>query len=777
MTKFNSTLPEMHKSAQTCTKPAARRPGIGFVSQIRLVLIFLLAAATLPAAAPDYQSYFLAQLDAIRARYFARPNAFVDAAHLHVAACAAGAEVRAFQITGKKEFALSAVARMKAIAAFLDSGQEASFFVPYPFTWTYRALDQAGLLDPETRETIRRGVAKGFHARDLGAIHNQTLQRAAGLALAAQTWPDLPQAKAWKDYADAIQKMQARIEDVPENSTNYNAIDVVFTFLLADTTGHPELLRSPGIRAMYARFRDQVSPAGFIPPYGDAGDFPQPFTAAWPIENPWAMYVAGFERAANVYSDPSLHWAAARLAEIGMAHQPLTLVYGGMIDLFYFSFTAPQPHEPAAAPDVRSAILTRADFDGPAQQDKLILASSRQPGAPFLMTDLYVRGPHAHENQHGAVAYFEYQNAPLLTALGYNNRAPEHASLVLMRPSGDPFPAMPGVYPANEWREALLPTSRLPALDPKNPYRRRIDGVNLRIESSGVTVWLSDLRLAGNRTQVLDAGHSAEGWNPAPAVDAGALRWEVPKGTRFHTRSVHAEFDCREYPVLAFRWKLSNNRQQARPIILRVLSHDLSTDYHAEVIQLQPVLEHAQVDQRESDQYGVMQYSGWITPDTTLRRQMVLTKSGILIVRDRLVPGALAKGMAGGPIWQMTSNQPVRQTANWFYSNGGRMDLLTWLSGSDNGTVFGEQTTNIWSKQDQRTVFAKDLLEPGKPVVFVSVLAPQLPGTDPAPAARGIELRNEANASTVQIATPRDTVTVRVADDGAWSVKRQINFQ
>jgi len=731
-----------------------------------------LNVAVLASAAADYQGYFLKQLRANLARNFARPDAFVDGGHLHDAACAAGAEVRAWKLTGKREFAISAVARMRAMAAFLEKGQEASFFVPYPFTWTYRALDEAGLVDAELRATTRRGVAKAFRARDLTAIHNQTLQRAAGLALAAQTWPDLPEAKAWKEYAAAIQGMQARIEDVPENSTNYNSLDVVFTFLLADVTGHPELIHSPGIRAMYRRFRDQVSPAGFIPPYGDAGNFTQPFTPQWPIENDWAMYVTGFERAEREYSDPTLAWAAQRVAEAGMAHEPLNRSYTSIIDLFYFSFAEQSKGELAAMPLVRSAILTRTDFSGPRQLDKLILAPSREPGAPFLMSDLYVRGPHAHENQHGTVTYFEYGNAPLITALGYNNREPEQASLVMMRPADDPFPALPGVYPANQWREAMLPTSRLAAPDPNHPYQRKIDGLNVRIESQGVTTWVADFRLEGENAMALEAADAAEGWTPRPAVEDHALRWDVPGGTQFHTKTVHAEFDCREYPVLAFRWKLSSNRQLARPIILRVVTGESSTDYHVEAVQLEPVLQRARVEQRESDQFGVMEYSGWMTPDSTLRRQMVLTKSGILVVRDRLDPGPLAKGMAAGPIWQMTSDRPVRQSGNWFYSTGGRLDLLTWLSGTGAGMVFGQQTTSIWSKKDQRTVFAKEELQPGKPVYFVSVLAPQTPGSEAEALARGVEVRNLESGATAKVSTPRDTVTVRMADDGAWSVTR-----
>jgi hypothetical protein len=125
--------------------------------------------------------------------------------------------------------------------------------------------------------------------------------------------------------------------------------------------------------------------------------------------------------------------------------------------------------------------------------------------------------------------------------------------------------------------------------------------------------------------------------------------------------------------------------------------------------------------------------------------------------------------MAAGPIWQMISNLAVRQGASWFYSSGGPMDLLTVLSGSSAGTTFGQQTSNVWSKMDQRTVFAKSLLVPGKPVYFMSVLVPAKPGTDAAALAKTVEIRNEEPGATVHIG---GSVIMRIDHDGKWSVGR-----
>ena len=676
---------------------------------IRLIILLALIAG--PVFAQDYRAYFTAKAPQVLDRFYKRSDAMVDAGHVHSAAMAAACETRLWQLTGDTARARSATERLRSIAALLGKPTEANFFVPYPLTWTYRALDAGHMLDEPLKVAMQDAVAKSLRARDFQGLHNQTLQRAAGLGLAAQTWPDLPQAKAWRSYLETIFALLAKTGDVPENAPNYNAIDLPFVFLISDVAGHPEYPARPSIRAMFLRYRDQVSPAGFLPPYGDSGHAPKPFDPAWPMHENWAMFAAAFERAAKLQQDPTLRWAAVQMAATGMAREPLGLTATDVEPLFVFSFAEEwrdkglQPSRPEAG----SAILTRADEHSPTVMDKLVLAASRAAGSPFLLSDLYVRGPHAHENQHGAVTYYEAGGVPLITSTGYNNRQPDYASLPVMWLAADSPDGLPQGYEANHWYEAVLPLSRLPS--------RKVTGLTVRIESGGgpVSAWAGGFRLIGKDSVDLH-------WDE--------LHWEDPKGVTFHSKMFDQPIDVSRYTAIAFRWKLSSNKQNARPVILRVTTGDLNTDYHAEALQLEPELTAARVEVSQGRQYGVMEYSNWFTPGTTLRREMVLHADGALLVRDTVTPGPNAKGMKVAPVWQLGPVTEPLKGANSFQAD----NLLVWFAPAE-GQSYGLQTMDIWSKKKHRRVFASRDAEPGKAMVFTTVLLPAGPGSTPEKAA------------------------------------------
>ena len=109
--------------------------------------------------------------------------------------------------------------------------------------------------------------------------------------------------------------------------------------------------------------------------------------------------------------------------------------------------------------------------------DKLILRPLAQPGAPFVMAELFGRGYHAHEDQVGAVLYYEYRDVPLLHGLGYHNRAAEQANLLFLCPADEPFPHKPQLVTPGVWHEASLPAKRLPML---GRDRRRPQSAPLR---------------------------------------------------------------------------------------------------------------------------------------------------------------------------------------------------------------------------------------------------------------------------------------------------------
>ena len=698
--------------------------------------------------AEDRRVEFVRGLDGMRRTFFRTDDAFLahSATHIHVASYAAACEMRAWEWTGEDRYLTSAVARMRRITAKVDEIREADFFTPFPLTFAYRAAERAHRVDDDLRAAMSNFVSRRFRPRDSASLHNQTLIRACGLELAAQVWPALPQARGWHDYATTIAALLRKIEDVPENAPTYNAIDLVCVWLLADLLEASDLTATPGIKAMYHRYRNQVSPAGFLAPYGDSGMAPRPFTPDWPMTSAWAHFVSAFERAGREYQDPTFAWAADRVAAAGVWHMPLGSGYHDIESLFYSSFAAEWLDSalPPRQPTLGSQVLTRRDESSTAAVDKLILAPTRNPGAAFLMADLYCRGSHGHVNQHGAVTYFECGDTPLLTALGYNSREPAHANLVFMGPAGRPFPLDPHGFESDAWQQATLPTSRLPAHDPSRPFLRRIDGLNFRITAGrrGVEFSATDLRLTGGTAApiVIDDLRSAAGWKGEPITAAEGLAWKVGTGVHFLEKKGFArEFDCREHPLVSFRWKLSNNDERSRPVILRVHCGTRSVDYHAQATQLDPTLVAATVGERDGVERGVLRYAGWFTPDTTLDRELALTRSGALVVRDVLLPGTAAEGMVAGPIWHLASTAAPTAGPNWFNSGGGNTELLVWFAPAS-GRDFGGQTFDVWSKDGQQAVFARESLQAGRPVRFVTVIVPHARGTDAAALAEQIAI-------------------------------------
>lgn len=720
--------------------------------------------------AADYRAYFISQLDLLRAGYFRANAASMQktAANIHVAALVAACEMRAWQWTRDERYAQAAVARLRLLAERVDTLREVDFFSPYPLTYAWRAAREGQRTDPALDAALERFAAKRFRARDTLNLNNQTMIRACGLELAAQTWPALPQAQGWHAYALTIAALLEKIEDIPENAPNYNTLDLTCTWLLTDLLKRPDLAARPGIVAMYRRFRDQVAPSGFIAPYGDSGTAPRVFAPDWPMHSPWAHYVAAFERAAREYREPTLRWAAQRMAQAGARHMPLSDGYTDIEALFYFSFAVDWTDAQCAArqPQVASQVLTRRDAGDSAALDKLILAASRAPGTAFVMSDLYCRGAHGHPNQHGAITYFEFRDTPLLTALGYNNREPAEANLVYVGSAAAPFPHKPDGFTPAVWHEASLPTARLPLYDPAQPFLRRIDQLGFRIAAGqrGVLFSAANLRLAGGAQPalVLDELRDPAGWQGHPGAGADGLTWTIAPGVFLWEKAgFNKVFDCRAYPLLQFRWRLSNNDERARPVIVRVHTGAETLDYHAQATQLAPTLLSAQVVERDGVQRGTLRYAGWFTPDTTLCRQLALTASGVLVVRDTLVPGATARGLVAGPLWHMASTQTPAAGPNWFNSAGGQLELLTWFAPATART-FGRQSVNIWSKDNQQTVFARQPLQPGRPVTFISVLLPHERGT----AADELAARISTDtASRVRIKTGAEDLCIEFSDE------------
>lgn len=320
---------------------------------------------------------------------------------------------RLWQWTGRAEYAEEACQRLTALLDVWELQHRPGkpwtrmcFFSACPIIDAYRLLRSGGQLDAEFQRRFRGFAREAYFAQEEGTF-NQAFARAAGLAWAAKTLPELPEAASWRRSAEAVWNQWRRQGDMNENAAAYNGIALTYLFLLADALDHNDQLQEPRLRAMFDRFRDQVSPWGAMPEYGDSGD------AEWGMFHAWGTWVCALERAGALYHDAGDRWAAVRMFQAacqrssssprgkGVRNLLPEGPSGGYAQKVPDTFSAPAldamtsayalcladqwrdtrltPRPPAAA----SAVSRRREPGGDAVADKLLLAPSRQPGAPL----------------------------------------------------------------------------------------------------------------------------------------------------------------------------------------------------------------------------------------------------------------------------------------------------------------------------------------------------------------------------------------------------------
>jgi hypothetical protein len=717
---------------------------------------------------------------------------------------------RLWRLSGRAEYAEDAKKRLTALMDVWQIQREPGrpwkrmcFFSVYPIIDAYRVLDEGAQLDGEFKSRFREFVREAYFPQETGAF-NQAFARAAGLAMAAKTFPELAEAAIWKKAAEGVWEEWRRQHDTTENAACYNGISSMFLFLLGDALGRVEEFHEPAAQEMFRRFRDQAAPSGAMPEYGDSGD------GEWAMFHCWGNWVAAMERAARLYRDPTFRWVAVRMFQAARKHaeekQRAKLEAGVVTGKLETrpTVTGKLETRPTAVdgmnsalalclaeewrdrelqprpPECGTAVAYRREPGNDRALDKLLLAPSRRPGVPFAAVELFARSYHAHEDQLGAVLYYEADDIPLLHGLGYHNRAAEQANLVLMCAPGEPFPHKESTLTPGIWNEASLSAKRLPPLANDAARRlRRFDKLTFRVAEDGpVELFLASLRLSGPKGDLpLDDFQEKRGWRggrqelvPGEGQSGHAMKVACRRGTNFVWRDgFDRTFSLDDYDRIKFSWKMLGTGQGwSKSLILRV---DASpSDFHVVLRGQTAEIVAARAEGREGDQFAQFEAAGWWTSDSRLVRQMLLMREGPLVVCDRVVPGRQADGWLCGPLWHL-HGEPV-QGPNWFDSPG-RRNLMVWMSRAP-GRMFGMKSTVLWSGVRPHTVFAQETLRADRPIQFVTVLVPHQPEIAAADLAAGIGVEATADGSAkVRFRRAGSAVFVEIDGNGAWTVKRE----
>ena len=266
---------------------------------------------------------------------------------------------------------------------------------------------------------------------------NRSFSRGHHLKGFARLVPDLDKAKLLNAVADGIWWDMAAAGDTDESSENYNGHFFLFLLKFADYRGEkPDgpFWSNPAVKRMVYRYRDYLTPLGAPPHYGDGG--------AWCVE-PW-IWCPLFERAATVYRDGTLKWAAHRAWQYGMEHYERFLAWhwlgGGYAESFAMAYMyADDSIEPVAPPAASKVLHRRAiqQVFGFERQmghyfqlkpedvpDKLVLRSGWDPADLYALVGLFPNSGHG-DFESPAIQTMTGGGAVLLRSADYSERKAE----------------------------------------------------------------------------------------------------------------------------------------------------------------------------------------------------------------------------------------------------------------------------------------------------------------------------------------------------------------
>ncbi len=217
------------------------------------------------------------------------------------------------------------------------------------------------------------------------------------------------------------------------------------------------------------------------------------------------------------------------------------------------------------------------------------------------------------------------------------------------------------------------------------------------------------------------------------------------------------------------------------------------------------ILTSAKTEDVNSDSYGEVAYHAIWTHDSKWKRRVVLTKEGILVVRDEFIPGKTADGMIAGPVWHLPSapksgvfdQRRNNVTANWFDANlahsppevraftanyGEDKTNLLIAFGDSPGQINGQQYQPKHWDADDYAVFSRRVLRANMPEIFVSVLIPHSSEISPENIAQngrhgGLTITNKDGNTIVNLKVnhklwKHKPMQIEINADGKWQVTR-----
>ncbi|MCD6362099.1 MAG: hypothetical protein J7M38_14675, partial [Armatimonadetes bacterium] len=318
----------------------------------------------------------------------------------------------------------------------------------------YRGCEQwTDEVEAVAREVMLTATRRLWQTPERGAM-NRAMWDVAGTRLAAELYPDAPEAPQWRAFSDEVWHDWADYDDVNEDSSHYNAVFLRFLLGHLLVTGRTDIFRRPGMRQFMARYRDVITPTGMMVGWGDSPGY----------GTDWGAFVAAFEMAATATGDGTFKWAAHKLIEghrrniIG--DEPLLLGYEDMRSL-PLAWLAADDSVAVVEPDLRSGVYTMAHpvyvpkHEREAQGGRYYLLEEREVpwkmvqrdgdgwGAWWSLWGLLPMGGHGHCDAPALLGLFADGTMFLRDSTYFHKHPTDHNLLYGVRVSGGRLGALP----------------------------------------------------------------------------------------------------------------------------------------------------------------------------------------------------------------------------------------------------------------------------------------------------------------------------------------------
>lgn len=281
----------------------------------------------------------------------------------------------------------------------------------------YDILARKGKVTPDMRGYIQELAVDILNLGERDG-NNRAFFYALGHAFAAKNFPNLPQSRLWRTYAEAVFADWYERGDCYE--PGYVAHNISWVIQLGLLLGKQEELRGERCRKIFLRYLDHISPSGLAIAPGDGDD--------------QSSYLAALKAIYEVTEDKHFLWAAEQVQAAGE--------YGG-----YRGKNVPrnlpekQVEHEGETPDGCTQVQCLYP-DTAKVPDRILLNPSREPGNPYMgmvINDRYDTLHHESEDNRGDIYHYEADGVLYLKRSSWQKWA-EQTNTVVIKDAVEEFP-------------------------------------------------------------------------------------------------------------------------------------------------------------------------------------------------------------------------------------------------------------------------------------------------------------------------------------------------